>query len=504
MIRLIFFLVIAIAVAWLAVWFADNPGQVQITEPFFGNEFTPPFGIFVLGLFLAGAAMTVCFEVYRLLVTAPRKIGRHRKQRKKERGYEELAGGMVAAAAGDIGLAKQATKRAEKLLEGAPTTLLLGARSAQLEGNDGEARVKFKEMLKHRDTELVGIRGLLAQAIKDGDREAALDLAKKAYFRRPNAPWVLTTLFELQTQDGRWFEALGSVNDMAKQKLLDATTANRHRAILLHLQSLDKSRDGRFLEAFDLAKKANKMLPGMAPIAVNTAELAEKVEKPRFARKALENAWKQRPHPSLARAMAAMNADQSSADRYKMFARLHQLKSDSLEGEIALAEQAIAAEQWPAARDALERAMAFGPTASVYRLLADIERATGGESDKIQSWLAKAVDAPADPTWLCRTTGETQATWSPFGPDGKFDSLSWGSPPTIVPMLKEDAPAELILPNAARDITPVKPRDELNVAPKRPETAPKRPETIDEEVEVKEGEGNESKEQQGDKKVDAA
>lgn len=237
MIRLIIFLVIAIAIAWLAVWFADNPGEVQITEPFFGNSFSPPFGILVLGVLLVGVAITVLFEFYRVVVTAPKKISRYRRQRRKERGYEQLAGGMVAAAAGDISMAKQATRRAEKLLDKAPTTLLLGARSAQLEGNDGEARVKFKEMLKHKDTELVGLRGLLAQAIKDGDREAALELAKKAYFRRPNAPWVLTTLFELQTEARRWQEALGTVNDMARQKLLDAPTANRRRAILLHLQA---------------------------------------------------------------------------------------------------------------------------------------------------------------------------------------------------------------------------------------------------------------------------
>ena len=465
MIRLIFFLVIAVVVAWLAVWFADNPGQVQITEPFFGNTFSPPFGILVIGILLAGVAMTVLFELYRLVITAPKKIGRYRRQRRKERGYEELASGMVAAAAGDIGVAKQATRRAEKLLDHAPTTLLLGARSAQLEGNDGEARVKFKEMLKHQDTELVGIRGLLAQAIKDGDREAALELAKKAYLRRPNAPWVLTTLFDLQTQESRWYEALGSVNDMAKQKLLDAPTANRRRAILLHLQSVEKSKEGRFQEAFDLAKKAHKMLPELAPIAVNAAELAEKVEKPRFAKKALETSWKTQPHPSLARALAAITADQSPGDRYSMFARLHQLKPDSLEGEIALAGQAIMAEQWPAARDALERAITFGPTASVYRLLADVERATGGSPEKIQSWLAKAVDAPADPTWLCRSTGESQATWSPFGPDGKFDSLSWGSPPTIVPMLKEDAPAELILPDETRSVQPSNPKDDLGSTP---------------------------------------
>ncbi len=490
MIRLIIFLVVAIAVAWLAIWFAENPGEVQITEPFFGNSFSPPFGILVLGVLLLGAAITALFELYRVVVTAPKKIGRYRRQRRKERGYEELAGGMVAAAAGDVAVARQATKRAEKLLDRAPTTLLLGARSAQLEGNDGEARVKFKEMLKHKDTELVGLRGLLAQAIKDGDREAALALAKKAYLRRPNAPWVLSTLFELQTEDNRWYEALGSVNDMARQKLLDPPTANRHRAILLHLQATEKGKEGRYQEAFDLAKKAHKMLPGLAPIAVKAAELAEKIEKYRIARKILETSWKAQPHPSLARALTALNADQSPADRFKMFQRLHQLKPESLEGEIALAEQAISAEQWPAAREALERAVALGPTASVYRMLADVERATDGSAETIQSWLAHAVDAPSDPAWLCKSTGEAQVTWAPFGPDGKFDSLRWGSPPTLIPMLHEDAPAELILPNTTRNVPPINPENELSVAPARP-----RPVDSDDAKDA---------EKPNDKKVDAA
>lgn len=151
-----------------------------------------------------------------------------------------------------------------------------------------------------------------------------------------------------------------------------------------------------------------------------------------------------------------------------MFERLHQLNPNSLEGELALAEQALAAEQWPAARDALERAVKLNPTASVFRMLADVERATGGDANKIEGWLAKAVDAPSDPTWICPATGETRARWSAFGPDGKFDSLRWGSAPTIVPMLNADAPAELILPDTTRQVSPRSANDELSVAPTRP------------------------------------
>jgi hypothetical protein len=50
---------------------------------------------------------------------------------------------------------------------------------------------------------------------------------------------------------------------------------------------------------------------------------------------------------------------------------------------------------------------------------------------------------------LCTTTGEMRAAWSVFGPDGRFDSLRWGSPPKIVPLLRQDAEAQLIPPTTA-------------------------------------------------------
>jgi hypothetical protein len=78
------------------------------------------------------------------------------------------------------------------------------------------------------------------------------------------------------------------------------------------------------------------------------------------------------------------------------------------------------------------------------------------------------VDAPSDPAWLCKSTGEAQVSWAPFGPDGKFDSLSWGSPPTIVSMLHEEAPAELILPATTRHVPTNNRQDEFSVAPARP------------------------------------
>ena len=111
-------------------------------------------------------------------------------------------------------------------------------------------------MLQHGETEFLGLRGLLAQAIKDGDDQTALRLARRAYERRPNTPWVLATLFDLQARAGLWPEAQSTIGAMAKHKLIDRATANRRRAIVLHQQAAAQQAAGRPYEALRLAQKA--------------------------------------------------------------------------------------------------------------------------------------------------------------------------------------------------------------------------------------------------------
>jgi HemY protein len=446
MIRLILFLVVAVALSLLATWFADHPGRVSLVWQ--GMRIETSFAILVVGLVLFGVVVTIVFEVLRLIRGAPKRFVRSRRRVRTEKGYRALSQGLVAVAAGDTAGAKASRRRAEKLLDHTPATLLLSAQTAQLDGDESTARVKFQQMLRHAETEFLGLRGLLAQAIKDGDTATALELARRAYLRRPNTPWVLTTLFDLQTRAELWSDALRTVADMARHKLIDRTTATRRRAILFHQQAAEARKAGRPYDALWLARKAHRLLPSLAPLAIQASELAEQTSQPRLARKILETAWGAQPHPSLAKAYLALAGERPAGERLKLAERLYHLEPAHLESDLMLAEQAIAAKQWSTARTALESARRREPTASVYRLLAEVEQAEG-EGEKARAWLAKAVDAPPDPAWLCTTTGEVRAAWSVFGPDGRFDSLRWGPPPKIVPLLHQDAEAQLIPPATA-------------------------------------------------------
>jgi HemY protein len=435
MIRLIIFLIVAVALSWLATWLVDNPGRVSLTWQ--GTHIETSFVVLLLAVAVIGIVLVVLFEILRIVRQAPSRWGRAHRRSRTDKGYAALSQGMVAAAAGDAAAAKLLNRRAEKLLHQAPATLLLSAQTAQLEGDEGTARLKFQEMLNHQETEILGLRGLLAQAIKDGDRETALKLARRAYLRRPNTPWVLTTLFELQTQAGLWNEALSTIDDMARHRVIDRATATRRRAILLSQEAAAIRAKGRPYAALEMLQKAHKRLPSLAPIAVQAAGLAAELNKPRQASKMLEASWRTEPHPEIARAYAGLDGKGTPADRLKQVERLHQLHPEHVASDLALAEHALAARQWPTARTALERLIKKDPTASAWRMLAEVEQAEG-DGEKARMCLARAVDAPPDAAWLCQSTGEVRARWSAFGPDGRFDSLQWGKPPKIVPMLGDE------------------------------------------------------------------
>jgi len=480
MIRLIVFLIVAVALSWLATWLVDNPGRVSLTWQ--GTHIETSFVVLLLAVAVIGIALVILFEILRIVRQAPSRWGRAHRRSRTDKGYAALSQGMVAAAAGDAPAAKLLNRRAEKLLQQAPATLLLSAQTAQLEGDEGTARLKFQEMLKHKDTEILGLRGLLAQAIKDGDREDALKLARRAYLRRPNTPWVLTTLFELQTQAGLWNEALSTVGDMARHRVIDKATATRRRAILLSQEAATIRAKGRPYAALEMLQKAHKRLPSLAPLAVQAAGLAAELNKPRQARKMLEASWRTEPHPEIARAYAGLDGKGTPADRLKQVERLHQLYPEHVASDLALAEHALAARQWPTARAALERVIKKDPSSSAWRMLAEVEQAEG-DGEKTRMCLARAVDAPPDAAWLCQSTGEVRARWSAFGPDGRFDSLHWGKPPKIVPMLGDER--ALIIPPPPPARTPAaRPEPPAATTPVTPTPTPPARETRGQVVRV--------------------
>lgn len=102
-----------------------------------------------------------------------------------------------------------------------------------------------------------------------------------------------------------------------------------------------------------------------------------------------------------------------------------------METRLILAELNIVAEDFPEARRALGDVVETQGDARAYTLMAAIERGEGASDAIVQGWLAKALNAPRGPQWVCTSCHDIQPEWGPVCQNcGSFDTLSWQTPQT--------------------------------------------------------------------------
>jgi HemY protein len=443
-------IVIALLIA-ISVFIADRPGSVELEW----QNWRIDTSVSVLALGVGAVAMLAAalFHLLRKFITAPWRLSRWRRERRREAGYRALTQGMVAIAAGDPSEALKYARRADVLLAEPPLTLLLSAQAAQLNGDQLAAQKYFTAMLERPETEFLGLRGLLMQALHAGDDNAGLKLVERAKQLRPRTPWVLTQLYELQARGGHWREAEATLAEAIKRKAVGETIGRRHRAALLHEESRAAEASGDTGAALTFAGKAFAADPGFAPGAVRLAGLHLTQGHRRRALRTLLSAWRQAPHPDIAHAYDALFQDETAVQRVKRVEHLAAANPSHRESHLALAEAALAAKLWGEARRHLTEAGAAEPSATpqMCRLMAQIEEQEHGDYAAARAWLARAADSSAaDPTYVCEKCGAETGLWSALCLRCRaFGSLVWRMPPRSKPALPAPAgvtatPATLI------------------------------------------------------------
>lgn len=473
-----FIVILVLAVA--AGLVAALPGSVVIH--WHDREIYTDVRVLVAGTLVLAALGTLLFLILFWIVRGPGAFLRARRERRRRDGYRALTQGMVAVAAGDADEAQRLARRADVLLAEPPLTLLLSAQAAQLKGDEQAAARYFSAMLDRAETEFLGLRGLIMQALRRQDEATALQLTERARALRPKTPWVTTSLFELQARAGQWAAADATLADAAKRKTLPAPVTRHQRAVLHLEQSREAAAAGSASDAVKLAAKAHALDPGFAAAAVHYAGLLRIGGRLRQARKVIEAAWRAAPHPSLAAAYEEIHADATPLARVKHFERLAALAPAHVESSLALAAAAFKAKLWGEARRHLHLAGANSaggtgtmPSPRVCQAMADLEAAEHGDHPAARSWAAHAATTPtADPAYQCRACGAEFAEWSALCPHCRgFATLDWRVP-SAQPLPRA--------PDLAGSLTPALPVPGSWSPPGAampPTMAPPRPPTID-------------------------
>jgi HemY protein len=483
--RAIVALILVAAAGAGAAFFADHPGRVEIVWQ--GWQVETSFGVLALAVALLVLSVTGLALLGGALRRWPGNFRRRRAARRRRAGEAALTGGLVALAAGHPAQAQRAARRAAALLAepglagaplvGSPIALLLAAEAATRLGDRAEARRAYTALLERRDSEFLGLGGLIGQALRTGEDAAALHLAERAQRLRPDARWLVEALIVLAARAGDWRKVRDTLAGATQQKLLPAALARHHRGVVLHELSREAERSGDLRRAAGLAAKAQALAADLAAPAAHHARLLIGLGRKRAAAKAIERAWRNAPDPGLARLYLDIDPEAGALARASAMQLLASHNPEAQESRLAIAEAALAAQLWGEARHHLGLALAAtppqsspsqssppgssppepsrpGPSRRLCLLMARLEDSEAGNASAARLWLDRAIGAPPDPSYVCTRCGGETAEWLALCREcGGFDTLSWRSPPS--------RPRPFIAPPASAAALPMLPAPEV-------------------------------------------
>ncbi len=149
MIKLLGFVLLVLALAWGFAWLADRPGDITILWENQQIELSVMVAVtLIVALF---AVIMFIWWLIRTIWTSPRSINRYFRARKRDRGYQAVSTGLIAASAGDAATARKMNARARAAQRRSGALIhLLEAQASLIEGRHDEARRKFEQMAKIR------------------------------------------------------------------------------------------------------------------------------------------------------------------------------------------------------------------------------------------------------------------------------------------------------------------------------------------------------------------
>jgi HemY protein len=442
--RLLLWSAAIVALMFGAAWLAERPGT--LTAQWHGWRLDTNVGVIAMAVVLLMLLATMLWLLWRWIVGAPGALFEGWGESRRRRGYRELTQGLAAVAAGDGVEAQKHARKAEQLLSEPALTLLLSAQAAQLTGDRDGARRAFNAMLDDDQMAFLGLRGLIAQSLRDGDAAQAMAYAERAFKIRPQTPWVVHSLFDMQAQIGQWRAAQDTLDAGLRTRVVTQEKGRTLKALLLVERSREAEKAGNDGDALALAREAFGLAPERIASAGRLAEMQIKTGDRRRAARTLEKAWAVAPHPDLVALYLKASGESDPLKRVGIVRKLAAQKPDDVESHLALAQASLEAGLWGEARRHLDAAGGTNPSVRICRLMAEVEERAEAGQEKVHEWLARAAQAPADRAWRCSACGAQHETWRSVCENcGAFGTLHWRAPGTFGQVLPPDAREKLAL-----------------------------------------------------------
>ena len=432
------FFIFAIGIIALALMnVADIKGDIRLEFNEIELRFTPLVAVIfmLIGyglLWISVKLLRFMGAVFRFFNGDETAISRFLNKNKERQGFEYLTDALIALALGDGKTAQARAERAIHKLNRPELTHLIAAQAAESAGDEKRALSYYKAMYSYDKTKFIAILGGMRQKLQLGEHKKALQLALEAKKLNPNHKETLDTLFNLQIEAQEWQSAIDTIETFRKLGFMPRNIAYRRHAVLRLEVAKSFLNEGDVIKAKDAALHAHKLSPSLTHAAKLAAELLTADNKAKTAVAIIRKTWGHSPHPDLIEAFAEIYPNEDMPARLKRFASLVKINSEHEETKYLKTELAIAEENFPKARRALNPLLEKEPNLKSYSLMAAIERGEGASDETVRAWLNRAIEAPKGNEWVCDNCGMIHSDWGAICLNCKgFDTITWKKPDRV-------------------------------------------------------------------------
>ncbi|WP_244668460.1 hypothetical protein [Candidatus Liberibacter africanus] len=231
----------------------------------------------------------------------------------------------------------------------------------------------------------------------------------------PDLPWVIEAVVQHFALEQEWSEAISFLDK--KHKKINIIKYNRIKETLLIARSLENAKKGNILDSYNDAIESLKLRDNSIMGSICAAKALIAQNKKRKAEVILEKIWKTNPHPEIASIYTRL-LSKDSTERLRKALQLEEINKKSVESLIIVSKTALEAGNIDQARTKAILAMQTNPRKEIFLLLAQIEKESSNNLNKILSWTQKAIHSIPDPIWIS-DDGSLSSIWLPLSPISK-------------------------------------------------------------------------------------
>jgi len=349
------------------------------------------------------------------------------KFKKIEKGYSFFVDAMIAIANKDNKKAISSNKKMLSYFKDDPTlSLLLQAEVLKIEKKFDQLNLIYEEMIKRKNTESLGYRGLMEHNLNQQDFHHAFIYGEKLFFLNPKIEKLYDTLIYIIAKTKNWNQLLLITEKAFSHKIIEKDIANENKSIAYYeIAKIKMMSDAK--ESIKLINKALSLKKNFAPYVKLYLEILFFLNQGVLAKKQLKKFWSESPSSILRNIIADLLID-NNFDDLELIKSVVSKNIDHDESKKLLIFFAIRLNNWELARSNIKGLLSTKPSRELCLFMADIETGEFNDIQKSDAWKLRAKNADLDNLWICKITNQPQNEWESLSRSGYFNSLEWKQP----------------------------------------------------------------------------